>query len=147
MKKLYKFMEAGLKSASGEKRDWVIGEWRHEDDIDICNRGFHASKMPLQALGYVKGEIVAVVEVKGKSIKEEDKECWSDMRIAKAYHWKKEDSIALSIFAAEQVIKNYEKQYPNDTRPRDAIEAAKKVLTNDTEANRSAAASAAWAAT
>ena len=135
-------MRTGLKSGSGKNRDWVLGEWRHEDDISICNQGFHASKTPLQALGYVAGEVLAMVEVKDESIKQEDKECWSDMRIVKAYHWTKKDSVALSVFAAELVIKNYEKKYPNDTRPRDAIEAAKKVLADDTEKNRSAARSA-----
>ena len=111
----------------------------------MCNSGFHASKTPQQALGYVAGEILAQVEVKGESKKQDDKECWSDMRIVKAYHWKKQDSVALSIFAAELVIKNYEKKYPDDKRPRNAIEAAKRVLADDTEENRSAE-SAAWAA-
>lgn len=146
MKTLYKFMRTGLKSDNGKDRDWKIGEWRSEKNIKICNSGFHASKTPLQALGYVKGEIIAQVEVKGESIIEDDKECWSDMRIVKAYHWKKEDSVALSIFAAELCIKNYEKVYPNDSRPRDAIEAAKKWLVEPTKANESAARSAESAA-
>ena len=51
-KKLYKFLREGLKSQSGHTT-WKIGEWQKEDDIDICNKGFHASKTPLQALGYV----------------------------------------------------------------------------------------------
>ena len=36
-----------------------------------------------------------------------------------------------AIFAAEQVIGIYEKQYPGDDRPRKVIEAAKKVLRNE----------------
>jgi len=47
------------------------------------------------------------------------------MRVIKTYQWKKEDSVKLAIFAAEQVIEIYEKKYPNDKRPREAIEAAK----------------------
>ena len=54
--------------------------------------------------------------------------------------------IAYSIFAAEQVIDNYEKEYPGDDRPRKAIEASKAVLKRNTEKNRSAARSAAWSA-
>ena len=68
------------------------------------------------------------------------------MRIVKAYHWKKEDSVALTIYSAELVIGIYEKKYPNDTRPRDATEAAKKWLAEPTEANRTRAANAANAA-
>ncbi len=144
-KKLYKFLNTGLRSASGDKT-WVVGQWEKEDKIDICNRGFHASKTPSQAFSYVQGEILAIVEVRGESIVQDDKECWSEMRIVKAYKWQKKDSVALSIFAAEQVLKNYESKYPNDSRPRDAIEAAKKVLLDDTKENRSAARSAAESA-
>ena len=54
--------------------------------------------------------------------------------------------LAYAIFAAEQVIHIYEKKYPDDDRPRKAIEAAKAVLTNDTKETRVAAAYAAAAA-
>src|SRR3990167_10631076 len=104
MTKRYKFLRKGLKSDNGNNREWVLNQWRHEDDISICNRGFHASKTPLQALGYVKGEILAEVEVCGEHVAEKDKECWSEMRIIKAWHWTKEDSVELAIFSAELVI-------------------------------------------
>ena len=63
--------------------------------------------------------------------------------------------LAYAIFAAEQVIDLFEKKYPEDSRPRKAIQAAKVVLKNDTAENRAAAweageaaraAGAAWAA-
>ena len=145
MTKLYKFLRTDLKSDSGNI-SWKIGEWRHEDDLNICHHGFHGSKKILDALSYVKGEVLAVVEVKGKSIKQSDKECWSDMRVIHAYEWTKEESVRLAIFAAEQVIGIFEKKYPNDKRPREAIEAAKKYLENPSEAAARAAWAAAWAA-
>lgn len=146
----YKFLRTGLKSENGEDRDWKIGKWRKESDIKICNSGFHCSDTPLQAFGYVRGEILAQVECKGESIIENDKSCWSEMKIVKAWHWTKEDSVALAIFAAEQVIDIYEKQYPNDDRPRKAIESAKAYLKDPSEKNKEASAvawAAAWAAT
>jgi len=51
-----------------------------------------------------------------------------------------------AIYAAEQVIGIYEKKYPNNPAPRNAIKAAKAVLKNDTIENRKAAAAAAYAA-
>jgi hypothetical protein len=48
-----------------------------------------------------------------------------------------------AVFAAEQVIDIFEVKYPDDKRPRLAIEAAKKVIENDTPENRNAAADAA----
>lgn len=142
-KKRYKFLRAGMKSDSGNLT-WKKGVWVHEDrELDICSIGLHCSKYPDQAFSYVQGEILAVVEVKGRSIIQDNKECWSDMRIVKAYEWTKNDSIAMSILAAELVIDIFEKEYPNDDRPRKAIEAAKIYLKHPTEKNKCAAAHAA----
>lgn len=54
--------------------------------------------------------------------------------------------LAYAIYAAEQVIDIYEKEYPKDDRPRKAINAAKEVLRSDTVGNRDAAMAAAEAA-
>ena len=67
------------------------------------------------------------------------------MRIVEAYSWTKKDSVALAIFSAELCLKEFEKLYPDDKRPREAIEAARAVLLHDTAKNRSAAGSA-WSA-
>ena len=69
----------------------------------------------------------------------------------------KKQCIQYSIFAAESVLHIFEDEFPNDKRPRLAIEAAKKVLESDTKENRDsawyagsaagyAAESAAWSA-
>ena len=59
---------------------------------------------------------------------------------------KRADKIRYAIYAAEQVIDIYERKYPDDKRPRQAIEAAKTYLNNPTKANKRAAAAAAAAA-
>jgi hypothetical protein len=138
----YKFLRSSLQSDNGNLSKWEIGKWKHEDTLDMCHFGFHCSRYPDQAFSYVQGEILAIVETKGKSIIQDNKECWSDMRIVKAYHWQKKDSVALAIYAAELVIDIYEKQYPNDDRPRKAIEAAKAWTKHPTEKNVKAAAKA-----
>ena len=65
----------------------------------------------------------------------------------------KVDYVKISVACAEVCIKNYEKQYPNDDRPRKAIKAAKNWISNPCEKSwsavrsaRSAAWSAAWSA-
>ena len=68
-------MRTGLKSDQGNCA-WKIGVWKHEDTVSMCHVGFHCSKYPEQALSYVKGEILAVVQTKGKSKIQDDKECW-----------------------------------------------------------------------
>jgi hypothetical protein len=152
VKYLWKSMREGLKSEHGNI-NWKIGEWFEiEGKPELCGRGFHASEKVIQAMGYVNMEILAKVQVKGKVLKSDDKWCAQKMKIVKAWKWKKEDSVALSIFAAELCIDAFEKEYPNDKRPRNAIEAAKAYLKNpcketqDAARSAASAASAAWSA-
>jgi len=58
----------------------------------------------------------------------------------------KHQYVSYAIFAAEQVIEIYEKEYPSDDRPRKAIEAAKECLAAYASASASAAAYSAYAA-
>ena len=51
--------------------------------------------------------------------------------------------IQYAIFSAEQVLPIFEQEYPDDKRPRKAIEAAGQVALSDTEENRKIAANAA----
>ena len=51
--------------------------------------------------------------------------------------------VSYAVYAAEQVIDIYEKRYPDDKRPRKAIEAAKKCIENPSDENKKAAATAA----
>jgi len=141
---LYKSLPADRKPHGFQ---FKLNTWhKTKGELAICKNGFHASKNIIDAMCYVDCGYVAKVEVKGKSIKQYDKECWDEMRVLQWKKWTKKDSVALAIFAAELVIDNYEKEYPNDTRPREAIEAAKMVLKSDTTKNRSAAWNAASAA-
>jgi len=147
MKKyLWKSLKKGIVSARGDFK-WELKKWYHEDgNIECCKKGFHASENIVNAISFVNCGVLAKVEVKGKNQKESDKQCWSDMKIVKIYEWKKEDSVRLAIFAAELVIDIFEKKYPNDKRPREAIEAAKNWLKNPTARAAARAANAANAA-
>jgi hypothetical protein len=49
-----------------------------------------------------------------------------------------------AVYCAEYVLPIFEKEYPKDDRPRKAIEAAKKVIDNDSLENRSAAYDASY---
>jgi hypothetical protein len=68
---------------------------------------------------------------------------WANWFIVRVMEYK--DYVSYAVFAAEQVIDIYEKKYPNDKRPREAIEAAKKCIENPSEENKKAA-NAAYAA-
>jgi hypothetical protein len=106
---------------------------------------------------------ITVEWLKKKGACEEGKEWWAKksesdvfkvikaLKKEKQYHWAnwllsrtftKPQAVEYAIFAAEQVIDIFEKKYPDDKKPRLAIEAAKTWLKEPTEANRKAAADA-----
>ncbi len=59
---------------------------------------------------------------------------------------KRKKRVQYAIFAAEQVIEIFEREYPEDERPREAIAAAKEYLKNSGKKNRKIAVAAADAA-
>jgi hypothetical protein len=73
-----------------------------------------------------------------------DKFPWANWLIVRLMN--KKQKVQYAIFAAEQVIDIFEKKYPNDDRPRKAIETAKTYLSNPGKKNKDAAAAAAAAA-
>ena len=54
----------------------------------------------------------------------------------------RENKIRYACYAAKQVLEIFEEQYPNEKRPRQAINAALKCIKNDTDKNREAASEA-----
>ena len=141
--KLYKSLKADIKSVYDDSQ-WEIGKWRKTECVELCH-GFNASRNIIDAMSFVNMENLALVETKGKTFKSDDKITSESMRIVRAWKWEKKDSVALAIYAAELVIDIFEKVYPDDKRPRNAIEAAKNYLKNPTPAARAAAGDA-WAA-
>ena len=149
----FKFVHSDLKSDSGDCQ-WEIGEWKeHTEKLELCKSGFHASKNAGDAfLEYSSlGERFFLVEYDGKILKGEDKFVAQKMRLIKEINVN--ISRELAIFCAEYSLKNYEVEYPNDKRPREAIDAAKNYLKNPSKENldklnaaESAAESAAWSA-
>ena len=79
-----------------------------------------------------------------KQLMQEDKRDCANWLIVRCMNRKQR--IEYAVFAARQVLPAFEKEYPEDKRPRLAIEAAIRVMKNNTEKNRYAAeyARSAW---
>jgi hypothetical protein len=71
-----------------------------------------------------------------KKLIKENQLLWANWLIVRIMSHKQR--IAYAIYAAELVLAAYEKQYPDNPAPRNAIMAAKAVLKNNTATNRSA---------
>ena len=62
---------------------------------------------------------------------------WANWTIVRVMNYKQ--YVSYAVYAAEQVIDLYEQKYPEDKRPRQAIEAAKKCIKKTTNENKTAA--------
>jgi hypothetical protein len=79
-----------------------------------------------------------------KTLISEERLDWANWLICRVFNRKQ--TIQYAVFAAEQVIGDYERKYPDDKRPREAIEAAKKCIEKRNKKNIAAATAAAAAA-
>ena len=131
-----------------DQSEWTVGEYRKNayPVVKECE-GLNCCRHIGDAMGYVECEVLAEVVVRGKVIAGEDKITAQEMKILRAWKWSKIDSVELAIYTAELVIGYYEENYPNDKRPREAIEAAKAYVKDPAYASAYAASAyAAYAA-
>ena len=144
--KALKLSDKGKIISGYDGSEWKIGEWRSVPAPERGCEGLTCSEHIADAMGYVEMAVLAEVEIAGAIIKGDDKITCEKMRLLHAYRWEKKDSVLMASHAAELVIENYEKEYPNDSRPRKAIEAAMAWVVNPCKETESAARSAAWSA-
>ena len=104
--------------ACSEAREWFKGELKGGDSMSVP-------------------ELFSLLE-------EIDRFDWANWLIVRIMTH--DQQIMYAIYAAEQVIGIYEDKYPNDTRPRNAIDAARVYLKEPTKENKAAAYAAADAA-
>jgi hypothetical protein len=155
MKKLaWHFIKPDKRERFEPHRKIIVGKTLScdPDKLDMCNYGLHASVNPLDALQYLEWDdaIICRVELSGKMIIGDDKICAENRKVL----WMGKCDKTLHEFAiwcAEQCLHEFEKKYPDDLRPRQAIEAKRKWLkgeisNEDLDAARSAASDAAGSA-
>jgi len=132
----YRFVKDDLKSEHDNNVQWRIGKWKKLDNnkpLKLCENGFHASKQPLDSLSYVFGSRWFICEAKGEILYDSDKFCAREMRLTKEIPISVIKRFALE--CAKHVLPIFEKQYPEDKRPREVILAVDVYLQNPTEEN------------
>ena len=127
---------------------WRIGQRRTlKGEIIPCQYGYHASPSLWDALRYAPGALACKVELSGTIVPHgDDKYAASTRKLVAAVNVERE----LRLFAAdcaEHVLYLFEEKYPDDDRPRKAIQAARDFANGlITAANAAYAAYAANAA-
>jgi len=133
-----------------QKKTWPVevGEWTDPESPVLCELGWHAveEKHVLAHLPSLIGAELWEVEVAGEIVHGDDKFCAEQMRLL----WRVGVTTAanLRLFAcdvAEDVLPLFENVLPNDRRPRNAIEVARRFANGQATAQeRYAAWAGAW---
>ena len=149
----YHFLREDMTSPNAPNEVWTVGQKRtlRGGDIIPCERGFHASPSLWAALTYAPGPIACLVELSGKTVahgEPVDKYAARSRKLIAAVNIDRE----LRHFAAdcaEHTLWIYERDYPDDQRPRNAIQAVRefadgKIGAAAAAAARDAARDATW---
>ena len=119
------------------------GKWTPSvADLKLCQSGYHVVNA-INILLFISVELY-LVEVKGRVIVDTNKSTHESVRLTKKLAWNKDVAVMFAADCAEHVLHLFESKYPNDSRPRLAIEAARNKNAN---AAANAANAAAYAAT
>ena len=143
----YHFISTSFATRFSDETTAVGHTLKATGDLWLRRNGLHASVHPYDALRLAASgqTMLCLVELSGEILEGEGKVCARKRTILKAF-----DATKLlqdfAIWCAEQVLPVFEDRYPNDDRPRRAIEAAKVAIENPSEENKMVAIAAAYTA-
>ncbi len=93
-----------------DKSPWTVGEWREVPaPVRECE-GLNCCESIIDAMRYVNMQVLAEVEIDGVRIDGDDKITVQRMRIIRAWHWKKDDTVLLAAFAVKIYLERLEKE-------------------------------------
>jgi hypothetical protein len=152
--KYYKVLGKGGVSCNGGDAKWSIphdgepGDWMPEiiGELIPCKNGYHLCRTK-DLVVWLNDEIYEA-EFEGEIIESDDKVVVRKARLLrKLKTWDEKTTRLFAAECAERVLHLYEEKYPDDNRPRLAIEASREYANGKISAAASAAASnSAWAA-
>ena len=150
---LYKILGPDRMPCNGGTGQWPEpGTWRTvTGKLVPCENGLHLCR-PQDLLTWLRpGREVWLAEVEGMTVEAEDKIVARTARLVgdgPVIVWTERLERLLACDYAEHVLPIYERQYPDDQRPRQAIETARRYAEGQaTQDELTAAGDAAWSAT
>jgi len=136
--KYYKVLDKHGRSCHGGDAEWSLptqnddgtwtpGEWMPEieGELEPCRNGYHV--VTLEQLPSWFGERIFEVEVGDEIVHADDKSVVRTCRLTReCTGWNERTARLFACDCAEHVLSLYEAQYPDDGRPRKAIEIARR---------------------
>jgi len=107
---------------------WPIDEWvAVSGELKFCENGFHILNERHYLLDWVQSQLFEVeIDHKAGVLKSDDKWCCRKLRLVKKIKtWNEKTNRLFVADCAAHVLRRFEKLYPEDLRPRKAIEAAR----------------------
>ncbi len=126
---------------SGGSGVWPYPAWTPTEPVRPCRSGWHVCT-PVQMLSWLPrtdNELWGV-KIRGEIVDVGDKTVAGSARLVRKLDWNERTARLFAADCAEHVLHLYEDVYSNDSRPREAIAAAREY------ADAGAAGAAAWAA-
>lgn len=123
--KYLKFLDAdGRGPYSGFK--WPIGKWvKTEGRLEMCRNGIHVTTLDC-ATKWIHARCHPV-QIRGGRLGDNHKLCVRSARLGPVFEtWNDRTARLFAADCAEHVLYIFERHQPSDTRPRDAIEVARK---------------------
>jgi len=155
-RKYYKCLKADGSGVYGRGK-WHLptgkrpGKWMPptRGDLALCSNGYHAC-CKKDLVDWLDDRIFEVA-FRGEVIRGDNKVVGREARLVRELHWDAKIARLFACDCAERVLPLFEARFPDDKRPRNAIETARRFVNRVTARDRLAAAwdaaqAAAWAA-
>jgi hypothetical protein len=140
----YKVLSDGLTSRNGGTYQWVLGEWAPEIEGELvpCHNGYHVCQES-DLLEWL-GPVICECEIGPESVRARDKTVARAARITRVLDtWNDRTARLFACDCAERVLPLFELAHPDDSRPRVAIETARRFANGEATSDELAAAGAA----
>ena len=121
-----------------------VGVWTPNEIPALCSSGWHLATHAGIGEHARTGAVLWIAEGRGWQDAREDKVAFTSARlVSKVGTLTQVVAVQWAVDCARRVLRHYEAKYPDDKRPRQAINAAAKWAKDPSEKNRNAAANAA----
>jgi hypothetical protein len=121
-----------------------VGAWTPDETPELCKSGWHLATHQGIAERMQRDAVLWIAEGRGACDSAHGKVAFTSARLVSAVGMlTRVIAVQWAAECAQRVLKHYEDRYPNDKRPREAIDAALRWAKDPSEANRDAAANAA----
>ena len=141
--RLFKVLGKGRVPCHGGSGKWTKGKWRRvKGELVPCEHGLHLCR-EADLVRWLGPEIWEA-EYEGERVDADDKVVVRKARIVRKLEtWNERTARLFACDCAERVLPVYEKEYPDDKRPREAIETARRYAEGEATKKELAAARAA----